>query len=180
MASKVTFDSAQKLIICKAGTRLLDVQTDLYSAAKGEWLSDPVLNRFRFPISAIGGQPLPGGQTAGRTFFLNFGWKIRPDEADHELIIRGNLYTSDGSAAIIPTLGNYTVLVSLERSSLPQGIGSGLTGEQVTMLLEMYRILGLDPTIPLVVSDTQRRFGDVSQTISEDGQTGEVTITRDP
>lgn len=41
----------------------------------------------------------------------------------------------------------------------------GLTPTQATMLLELYNIMGLDPTKPLVVTNTARTAGDVIQTI---------------
>lgn len=44
-------------------------------------------------------------------------------------------------------------------------IQNGLTATQSTMLLEMYQLLGLDPTIPLVVTQTQRTAGSIEQTI---------------
>lgn len=55
--------------------------------------------------------------------------------------------------------------------------GSGLTPQQTTMLLEMYRILGLDPTRPLIVNPTNRFAGtEISQSIVNNN--GEVTVTR--
>lgn len=54
-----------------------------------------------------------------------------------------------------------------------------LTPEQATMMLEMYRILGLDPTRPLIVTPNSRDAGvEISQTIVKAGDT--VTVTRDP
>lgn len=53
-----------------------------------------------------------------------------------------------------------------------------LTSTQATMLLEMYRILGLDPTRPLIVTPTSRDAGaEISQTINKVVDT--VTVTRD-
>lgn len=45
------------------------------------------------------------------------------------------------------------------------------------MVLAMYRLYGLDPTRPLVVSTTQRTAGDITQSISTD-QAGTTTVTR--
>lgn len=42
---------------------------------------------------------------------------------------------------------------------------TGLTSSQATMLLEMYELLGLDPTKPLIVTQTARVAGDISQSI---------------
>lgn len=58
-----------------------------------------------------------------------------------------------------------------------QGAGGSLTPTQSTMLLEMYRLLGLDPTIPLVVTATARSAGAIAQTIAE-APAGTVTVTR--
>lgn len=42
----------------------------------------------------------------------------------------------------------------------------GLTTGQATMLLELYRLAGLDPTRPLIVTQTQRTAGDITQNLS--------------
>lgn len=52
----------------------------------------------------------------------------------------------------------------------------GLSPTQATMLLELYRLAGLDPTRPLVVTTTTRDAGDISQTITE--AAGTVTVER--
>lgn len=43
---------------------------------------------------------------------------------------------------------------------------TGLTSTQATMMLEMYELLGLDPTKPLIVTQTARVAGDISQNIT--------------
>jgi hypothetical protein len=57
---------------------------------------------------------------------------------------------------------------------------SSLTPAQATQLLEIYKILGLDPTCPLIVSKTSRTAGaTISQTIEKDVPVaGSVRITR--
>lgn len=56
----------------------------------------------------------------------------------------------------------------------------GLTPEQATMLLEMYKLLGLDPTKPLLVTPTARKVPSdgsfINQTIVTAGS--DVTVTR--
>lgn len=55
--------------------------------------------------------------------------------------------------------------------------GEGLTSGQTTMLIELYRLMGLDPTTPLIVSPTSRGAGsEIQQGISQQGAT--VTVTR--
>jgi len=49
---------------------------------------------------------------------------------------------------------------------------------EIVQLLEIYKLYGLDPTKPLIVSSTERRAGaEIVQTIEEDEQ-GVVTVTR--
>jgi hypothetical protein len=58
------------------------------------------------------------------------------------------------------------------------GAAGGLTTEQAEQLLEIYRIHGLDPTKPLIVSPTTRTAGtEIEQTITEDGG-GTTTVER--
>ncbi len=56
--------------------------------------------------------------------------------------------------------------------------GQGLDSTQATMLLEIYRLYGLDPTLPLVVTETERTVGGtvIEQTISSTGSS--TTVTR--
>lgn len=123
MAEKVTFDPVNRLIIVDSGITELDVKVDLYSDAKEDWKSDATLNKLRFPFRTIGGDPLGGGRFAGAYFFLqnDNGWRLRPYEGDHELTLVGNFYPEDSAQGIIvPTVGDFTVLVRLETSSLTQ------------------------------------------------------------
>lgn len=57
-------------------------------------------------------------------------------------------------------------------------INNNLTAEQLTMLTEIYRLLGLDPTIPLLVEINARSVGDIYQTIETDPNTEATTVTR--
>lgn len=122
MANKVAYDTDKRIIYVTTapvdGVVDLDVQIDLYSDIKEDWQSDATLNRFVIPISSVGGNPLPGSKVLGDTYFLEYPWKIRPYEADHKLAITGNLFSIDGSAVTIPTIGNYNVLVEMFVSNL--------------------------------------------------------------
>ncbi len=46
--------------------------------------------------------------------YLTNGWRIRPKEADGITTITGNLLTSNGDSPIVPTLGNWNILVNME------------------------------------------------------------------
>lgn len=88
--------------------------------------------------------------------------------------------TSLGGGSQPPVLDVYTEMMNVEQNDLDSLVGAGLSGPQELMLLELYRLAGLDPTKPLVVSPTTRKVpasgADISQTIQE--VAGVVTVTR--
>lgn len=91
------------------------------------------------------------------------------DQATVQAALTAQGYTT----ARAPKIDNLDATVSSRTSQ-------GLTDNQATMLLELYNIMGLDPTKPLIVSTTQRRVSDgsdIEQTISTAGD-GTVTVTR--
>lgn len=58
-------------------------------------------------------------------------------------------------------------------------IGMGLDSAQATMLLEIYRLYGLDVTKPLVVTQTERYVGDGTEIFqSLTGDANSTTVTR--
>lgn len=131
MGVHATFDPPNKLITLHdapvGGFGSVDVQVDLYSDAKEDWLANPSFRKFTFPFRVIGGDDLGGGVKAGAYYFLrnDLGWRIRPYEADHELTITGNLYPNDiGLPVFVPTLGAYNVATRLSTSSLTQQVTS--------------------------------------------------------
>jgi len=117
MASKFTYDFENRLLIVSSSITELDVQVDLYS----DWKEDVITTVFNpgvvHPFRTTAGDPIGGGNKISPYFFLINGWKIRPQEANHTLTIRGNLYTDPaGQDIIIPTSGAYTVNAVLERA----------------------------------------------------------------
>lgn len=127
-----TFDGPTRLIVgayvTSAGKFTVDAKADLYSSWK-EWVLQGDNSKFPFAMSTTGGDDL-GSSFLGSYFFLENGWKIRPIEEAHRLIIDGNLFTRDGSSPFVPTLGAFNVLIEMQNSSLTQAVdvgGSGLT-----------------------------------------------------
>jgi len=143
MAAKVTFDPANKRIICKAGVTSLDARIDLYSDAKEDWKLDPELNKFRFPFEVVGGDPIDEGEGVYVTsyFFLKTGWRVRPQEANHTLKVSGGvLLTLEGADPFVPTLGMFNVQVKysqpIKSETISTGGGSGgLTSEEHDQLM---------------------------------------------
>src|SRR3990167_9157428 len=127
MAAKFTVDTTNKLFILNTGVTTLDVKIDLYSDAKEDWKDNASLNKFMFPITAVGGQSIGGGQTISPYYILQYGWKIKPQEADHTLTITGNVITSDDSDVFVNTTGSYNVKIkSVVTSNSLTGSGSAL------------------------------------------------------
>ncbi len=128
MADKVTFDGPNLLVVAKPGVVALDVQKDIYADWKAETISGVGDDLSKFQplfIESFGGNDLGGGSNAGEFYIFNnaAGWRFRPDEADHELVITGNLYpVNPALPVLVPTLGGFTVLTSLDRSSLSLGV----------------------------------------------------------
>ena len=104
------------------GDILIDVKGDLYSDGKEDWVVTESLRRVEFPIRSVGGDPLPGSQELGATFFLRPDWKIKPYEASHRLTINGNMYSEDGSDFMLDTDGTFTVRVMQQVSPLVSAI----------------------------------------------------------
>ena len=146
MGEKVTFNEIIKVIeIDEApdgnGDIIIDVKVDLYSDGKEDWVAAENLRKFHFPIEAVGGKPLPGEKDLGSSFFLASDWKIRPYDANHRLIINGNLYSVDGSDPFIDTNSNFPVRVMQQVSDIVSTItvssGSGLSTEEHNQLFAL-------------------------------------------
>jgi len=129
MGQKVNFNITTRIITITTapdanGDITISVKRDLYSDGKEDWVVNENLRKVSFPITATGGNPLPGEQYLGSTFFIDSNWKIQPYAADHRLIVEGNLYSTDGSDPFLDTDG-YTVKIVQRVSSLINTITSG-------------------------------------------------------
>jgi hypothetical protein len=119
------FDGANRLIVLTLGTTAF-AASDLYSKWK-EWVA---AGNASFPpaFRTVGGDPLGGGVAAGDYYFLNNvdGWRIRPQEANHELVVSGNLFGEDANLPVFtPTLGSFNVLIQRSVSQLTQTVATG-------------------------------------------------------
>jgi len=97
----------------------LDV-LEIFSEWKA-WLLADAGARLGFPqaFSVIGGEPKTPTLDLGQAFFLHIEWKIRPAEHDHRLTLVGDLNVLGGVGNLtVPTLGEFTVLVEAQTSTL--------------------------------------------------------------
>lgn len=173
--------------------RIVDSSTSINDivAVKAELreLEDSEAGMIYPPIISYKELDLGGGSKFPSIDFIN-GYKLRFSTPGNYFIKGGNL-----NATIVPVAGvfvervtsaSYAVtsvggggasaqqIASAVREELSTELshlsslqnGMGLNTTQATMLLEIYRLYGLDPTRPLVVTDTSRKVGDIDQTIS--------------
>lgn len=136
MAQKMTYIPGNKLFVLNSGVIDFDVVVDLYSDAKEDWLTDTVLNKFKFPLLAIGGQAIGGGRVISPYIMLRYGWKVRPQEADHTLTVAGNLITDNESTPFAEVLGNYQVIIkSIVSSNSLTASGTALSPADLTSII---------------------------------------------
>lgn len=137
MAVKHAYDTDQKIIYVTLAPTFdgvnwvveYDVKTDLYSDTKEDMTT--LLDGFKMPVASTGGDDLPGDKALGATFFLEYGWRIKPYESDHVFRVNGNLYTREGDSPFVQTDGIYNVMVESTVSSITEAISTDAAGYDV-------------------------------------------------
>ena len=137
----ITFDGPNKLMILSSGTIVLNVP-DLYSRWK-DWvqLSDNSKYIPAFYTSesrAIGGDPidLAAGTSIPFYDYLTNGWRIRPHEANHTLVVTGGVLLVDGGGdPFVNTLGSFTVRINYQQPvqaiTVATGGGGGASASDI-------------------------------------------------
>lgn len=123
----VTFDPVNRLIIedSVGGDNSLRVDV-IYSLWK-DWFKLTDNSKWPRAFRYVGGDPISDTKELGATFFLMNNWKFRPAELDHDLELVGNLFTDPaGDRIYVPTVGAYTVTVTLSVSNLTDATVSQL------------------------------------------------------
>lgn len=101
---KVTFDGENKYIIINEGVTELDVEEDVYSAWK-DWTFQRDYLKWEDAMRSTGGDPLPGGDFLGATFFLVNGWRIFVKQGPSNITVTGNIYTEEGDPVFVTENG---------------------------------------------------------------------------
>lgn len=177
MAAKVTFDTANKLIIgsqAPVGGKVdCDVRVDLYSDAKEDWLTDANLQKFRFPFAfPEGGADTGDGVKSPLYLFIRYGWRFRPYEGDHIWTFKeGAIVVGEDATAdpFVSTVGAYNVRTRFEvpvRGTLLETGVSGLTSQESQALLD------IDSNVAQNTADLSSIAADIS-TI-----TGDIALIR--
>ena len=111
----VSFDGVNRLIIL-ATTQIS--AGEIWSRWV-DWVAQSDNARFLPAMRNVGGDPISDVKSLGITFFLINGWRIRPMESDHRLVLDGNIYTDpSGFSPFVPTVGNYNVIVEMQVSNI--------------------------------------------------------------
>jgi hypothetical protein len=121
----ITFDASTKRIILDSASV---TATEIYS----RWCDWAALGdnaKYGVVIRQVGSDDLGAGLSIPPYYFLQGAWRVRPMEANHTLIVTGNLFVEGGGVPVVNTLGAYNVAVQYTVPVQAQGIStSGGTG----------------------------------------------------
>ena len=116
----ITFDPVNKRIVLDSAYATAG---QIYSRWK-EWVLTGDNTKYEQAFSVLGGDPLGGGLFVASYFFLMNGWRIRPMEADHTLILEGNIAVLGGGVPVVKTLGQFNVSTQFTVPVQAQGIST--------------------------------------------------------
>lgn len=102
-----------------SGSLTVDVATGVYSELKDDWKVSGSLNKLKFPLRPVGGDPISQTTTIGQYVFVanDEGWRLQPFDADHEIFLVGNIYAEDSSIPLWNSRPSRTIVVQAERSN---------------------------------------------------------------
>lgn len=138
----MTFDGANLRIILDSPS----VTAEQIWSAWVVWLNDDTTNAKWLPaMRQVGGDELGGGLFISPYIFLLNGWRIRPMEANHLLVITGNMFVDGGGQPVVNTLGNFNVSVQytvpVQAQSMATSGSSGLTTDEHNKLMSLDTLL---------------------------------------
>ena len=127
----ITFDAVNKRIILDSASVSA---TDIWIAWR-EWVVLSDNSKWLPALSQVGGDDLGGGLFIPLYFFLLNGWRVRPMESSHLLVLTGNLFVQGGGQPVVNTLGAFNVSVQytvpVQAQSYNSGGGSNYTPSQI-------------------------------------------------
>lgn len=135
---KVAFDGPNKRIIIHEGITNIDVKQDIYSNWK-EWMQVRDNAKYLPAIRTTGGDPVPGNQFTGDTYFLINDWQIVVNQL---VKVTGILYHDN--PALEPFIVNSGGGVISTVSNLAQSVTTSdgaLTAEQAAQLALVEEVL---------------------------------------
>lgn len=116
-------------IVFDPATRRIILDSSFVSAVElwsrwADWVALSDNAKYLPAFRSVGGDDLGGGLSIPPYIFLMNGWRVRPQEQNHTLTISGNLFVDGAGEAVVPTLGNFNVLVKMVVPVQAQGINT--------------------------------------------------------
>ena len=145
----MTFDGLNKRIILDSTSV---TASEIWSRYM-DWLAVDSQNaKWGLAMTQVGGDELGSGLYIPIYIFLQNGWRVRPMESSHQLMITGNLFVAEGGSPLVNTLGNYNVIaqytVPVQAQAMATSGGSGgLTSEQAGQLAKINGNAALIPAL---------------------------------
>lgn len=131
-----SFDGTTKVITLSGGTTEISVR-DMYSRWV-DWQATDDNARFLVAFDTVGGDEIDpiAGTLIPIYAFLQNGWRIKPQEADHTLnVIDGILLVDGGGDPFIDTTGDYVVRINYQQPvqaiSYDSGGGGGASAASI-------------------------------------------------
>lgn len=117
-----------------------------------EWVAAGDNSKYPAALRQVGGDELGGGLLVPAYFFLMNGWRVRPMEASHTLVITGNLFVDGGGQPVVPTLGAYNVSAQYTVPVQAQAVATGgavagLTPAQAAQLDAVHKLASIIPAL---------------------------------
>lgn len=126
----ITFDPAAYRIILDTA----NVSAAQIWSAWVDWLAVSDNSKYLPAMRQVGGDDLGSGLLIPPYIFLLNGWRVRPMESNHTLIITGNIFVDGGGVPVVQTLGAYNVSAQF---TVPVQAQAYLTGGGVGTVQEV-------------------------------------------
>jgi hypothetical protein len=120
----ITFDAAAQRIILDS---FATTATEIYSRWV-DWAATADNLKYGMVIRQVGGDDLGSGLNIPPYYFLQGGWRVRPQEASGLTVITGNLFVEGGGSPVVNTLGAFSSQVQFTVPVQAQGFDSGAGG----------------------------------------------------
>lgn len=179
------FNGTQKTITLTTGTTKISVR-DLWSRWVNWFLTDDN-SKFLPAFKTVGGDDIDASEGTRIPIysFLENGWRIKPQESNHTLVVNdGILLVNGGGDPFINTSGAYTVRINYQQPLQAISFSTTASSTPTTdiqdikvKIEEMYKLSGLDINNPATTTANEISVGTITIDITGDGETS-TTFTR--
>jgi hypothetical protein len=149
-----TFDGPNKLIILTTGTTSMSIK-DLWSRWV-DWYLTSDNGKFLPAMEQVGGQVISITNQSYVPIYVTLvnGWKIRPQEANHNLdVTEGVLISDDNLSPFVATIGAFNIQVNYVQPIQAISIATSTTG---TDLQDIYsQLITIQSALDKALTKTQ-------------------------